>query len=210
VPPASAEPGAHGPSDGSAQAAPQAGENPSAPRPDPQVTYDSGDHVFDTAAQVEVTDAGAINGQAGTLSFWVQPEWQPNNGDAVSFVQLGENGVQITKNGNQLRLGLGDGNGWQGAVGADIGDWKAGDWRQVTLTWADSGLSLYIDGQPQMNGAPLPPEFQKELRLFVGGSAFPDRPAVALAQLAYVNVLNRDASGDEVRQMFESGGPPRQ
>src|SRR6185295_5119290 len=189
-----------------AAAAPAQQEAPDNPRPAAQVLYDSGDHVFDTASQVELTDAGSINGQAGTLSFWVQPEWQPNNGDAVSFMQLGDSGLQIMKNGSQLRLGLSDGSGLQGG-GADIGNWQAGEWRQVTVTWADNALSLYIDGQPQVNGAPVPPQFQENLRLYVGGSAFPDRPAVALAQLAYVTVLNRDSSRDEVRQMFESGGP---
>jgi hypothetical protein len=190
-----------------AAAAPAQQDAADNPRPAAQVLYDSGDHLFDTASQVELTDAGSINAQAGTLSFWVQPEWQPNNGDAVSFMQLGDSGLQIMKNGSQLRFGLSDGSGLQGGS-ADIGNWQAGEWRQVTVTWADNALSLYIDGQQQLNGAPVPPEFQQNLRLYVGGSAFPDRPAVALAQLAYVTVLNRDASRDEVRQMFESGVPP--
>jgi len=108
------------------QAAP-GGADAAAPEAVPEVAYDGGaDHVFDTAAQVEVSDAGPISGGEGTISFWMQPRWAQNNQDDGSFIELGDSGMQIVKNGNFLRFEYSDNNGNENGGSADIHDWQAG------------------------------------------------------------------------------------
>jgi len=169
----------------------------------PEVAYDGAERIFDTASRTEVTDAGEINDKAGTVSFWFQPEWQHNNQDNAGFVQLGDSGLQIIKEGNYLRFQYTDGTGG-GAV--DISNWDAGGWRQVTATWVDATLSLFVDGEPVfVNHASAPPDFRGTAPKLYVGSGFPN--AVALGQLSNLTVLNRGASNDEVKQMFQSGPP---
>jgi len=169
----------------------------------PEVAYDGADRIFDTASRTEVPEAAEINDKAGTISFWFQPEWQHSNQDNAGFVQLGDSGLQIIKEGNYLRFQYTDGTGG-GAV--DISNWEAGAWRQVTATWVDNTLSLYLDGEKVfVNHASTPPDFHGTApRLYVG-SGFPN--AVALGQLSNLTVLNRGASSDEAKQMFQSGPP---
>jgi len=183
----------------------------SVPEAIPDIAYDGGaDHVFDTGSQTEVSDAGKISGEAGTIAFWIEPGWERNSQEAASFVQLGDNGLRIIKNGNSLRFEYTDSAGNVHGGGADIGDWQAGDWRHVTASWTGSTLSLYVDGgQVFLNHAPPLPDFGSETKLYVG-SASPHGAPVAVGQISYLTVLNREVSGDEVRRMFESGGPPPQ
>jgi hypothetical protein len=173
----------------------------------PDVAYDGGgDHVFNTASQVEVTDARTIEGGAGTIAFWIEPAWEAFNQDHASFVRVGENGLQLAKYDNHLRFRYIDNTGNEYGGEADIGEWEPGEWRHVTATWMGGKLALYVDGgQVFLNHGPTP-GLQGDLKLYVGTPA--STSAVAPAQLSYLTVLNREASVDEVKQMFESGRAP--
>jgi hypothetical protein len=176
------------------------------PEPMSEVVYDGGpDHVFDTGSQVTVADAGPVSGAAGTIAFWIEPQWQANNQDGASFVRLGEHGLELIKDGNLLRFEYTDTLGAEHGGSADISAWQAGDRRHVAATWNGSTLSLYIDGaQMFLNTPPNAPNFTPGTQLFVGSDAPEDSP-VAPGRLSYLTVLNRDASADEIRQMFGGG-----
>jgi hypothetical protein len=216
VPPTRAAPSLAGTPGGPGAAQAKGESDPSDPgnQPDPnavpEVMYDSGDHVFDTVSRAEVSDVGPISKEAGTLSFWFQPEWGPNNRDVTNFIQLGDDGLQIIKDGTVLRFANADGSPLDGGGSASLGDWQAGEWRQVTMSWHGSVVELYVDGVQQViNGTWTPPDSQNDLRLYVGGAAYPNRSPVALGQLSYLMVLDRAATGAQIQQMFTSGGPPR-
>lgn len=176
------------------------------------VAYDSGDdRVFDTGSRVEITDSAPVNGSAGTISFWLEPEWDANSQEGASFVQLGDGSLAIVKDGDLLRFQFTDSAGAQHSGTADIGDWKAGDWRNVIATWRGNMSALYVDGaQAFLNYAPNPPSFASGTTLYVGSTPLPNGSPMAVGQLSYLTVLNRDASHEEVTQMFESGGRPHQ
>lgn len=178
-----------------------------APEPAPEVAYDGGpDHVFSTTSQVQVPDAANITGDAGTVSFWLKPEWGPNSQDDATFVQLGDSGLQVVKNVNFLRFEYIDSNGTENGLGTNIGDWQQDQWRQVTATWTNGNLSLYVDGQLiSQNRYQNPPTFGEETKLLVG-SDFPG--PVAPGQVSNLTVLNRDSSATEVSQQFLSGARP--
>lgn len=173
-----------------------------------EVVYDGGaDAVFDTGSQVKVDDAGAVSGEAGTIAFWVEPQWQHDGPSEATFVQLGDNGLQIVKQGDTLRFQYVDNNGEVFGGGGDIANWQAGDWRHVAATWMGGTLALYIDGaQIFLNGAPPPPDLSNAT-IYVGSALAGGAPA-APGKVSYLTILNRTASGEEITQMFESGGAP--
>jgi hypothetical protein len=175
--------------------------------PAPEVAYDGGaDHVFSTKSQTQVPDAANITGDAGTVSFWVKPEWGPNSQDDATFVQLGDSGLQVVKNVNFLRFEYIDQNGTENGLGTNIGEWPDQQWRQVTATWTNGNLALYVDGQLiSQNRYQYPPTFGQETKLLVG-SNFPG--PVAPGQMSNLTVLNRDSSATEVANSFQSGARP--
>ena len=193
------------------QNAAAAADEDSAPE-SPDVVYDGASRVFDTGSRVQVGDAGAITGNAGTMSFWAKPEWDSGNADRASFVQLGENGLRIVKDGNFLRFEYTDVNGDNQLGGAaDISEWPTGDWRYVTTTWQGSTLALYIDGQQVFLNTPgVAPPFSSNPRIYVGSLEATNGGPVAPAQLSILTLMNRPLSSDEIRAKFASGPPPKQ
>jgi hypothetical protein len=139
---------------------------------DSDVAYDSGaGKVFDTASQVEIKDAGPINGGAGTISFWVDPQWAAHSPEDATFVQLGNGDLQIVKDGDLLRFQFLDRNGMQNEGVVDIGEWQTGDSRNVIASWQGGMFTLFVDGaQAFMNYAPSPPAFVNGTNLFAGSA----------------------------------------
>ena len=172
-----------------------------------EIAYEGGaDRVFDTSAQVEVTEIGPIDGQAGAVAFWIEPGWQRNDGSDASFIQLGDGGLEILKDDNVLRVQYTDGTGKVYGGSADITRWAAGDSRHVAATWNGGAMSLYIDGaQIFLNGGPAPPNVHGDPALYVG-SALPGGAPAAPGSLSSLTVMNRELTPAEIRQMFESGG----
>jgi hypothetical protein len=172
-----------------------------------EIAYDGGaDRAFDTAAQVEVTEIGPIDGQAGAVAFWIEPGWQRNDGSDASFIQLGDGGLEILKDDNVLRVQYTDATGQVYGGTADIARWGAGDRRHVATTWNGGTMSLYIDGsQVFLNGGPEPPNVHGDPALYVG-SALPGGAPAAPGSLSSLTVMNRELTPAEIRQMFESGG----
>jgi hypothetical protein len=184
-----------------------AGSADNAAPPAPEVAYDGGaDHVFSTKSQMQVPDAANITGDAGTVSFWVKPEWGPTSQDDATFVQLGDSGLQVVKNVNFLRFEYIDQNGTENGLGTNLGEWPDQQWRQVTATWTNGNLALYVDGQLiSQNRYQFPPTFGEETKLLVGTN-FPG--PIAPGQMSNVTVLNRTSSATEVANNFQSGPRP--
>jgi hypothetical protein len=175
-----------------------------------EVAFESGpDRMFDTGVYQEVDDAGRISADGGMASFWIQPEWSHNREDSADLMRLGETGLQLLKEGSFLRFQYVDANGAEQGGDADIGQWQDGEWHHVIATWTGDAMYLYVDGgQAFANQGLTRPPAQSDPRLIVG-SKFPEGTGIALAAMSDVNIPNRSASGEEVRKMFESGGPSR-
>src|SRR5262249_23690214 len=143
----------------------------------PDVAFGSGDDVlFGTASQVEVPDIGPVSGEAGAISFWLAPDWVEENQDDATLVRLGGRLPGVEKV-HFLRFEFTDQDGVTGGVGAPIGEWKQGEWHQVTSTWNGGQFALFLDGQlvsrTQHDGAiDLPPG----TRLDIGSGFPPNRP----------------------------------
>lgn len=125
---------------------------------DQGITFDSGDGArFSTDSQFVVPNGGNLNGEAGAISTWVQPDWAGGDESNASLVQLRnqnqwEDRLQIFKNGRYMRFLLTDSAGQESNIGATIDDWAPGDWHHLAATWernADGHLvqSFYVDGR---------------------------------------------------------------
>lgn len=212
--------------DGPAGAAPAAAHRPEPPAPSaPQaaadadlgddspppadVAYDGATRVFDTAQPVQI-EADTVVGNTGSMAFWARPEWDEGNTDPARFVQLGDTGLRIVKDGSFLRLEYTDINGDNALGGvADLGLWQSGEWRYVTATWQDGTFSLYLDGERVfMNAPPVPPPLRNDPRIYVGSIPVPGGEPIAPAQLAQLQVLARYMSPDEIRARFATLVPP--
>jgi len=166
------------------------------------VAFQSGDDVlFGTATQVEVPDIGPVSGEAGTISFWLAPDWMDDNQDDATFVRLGD-ALEVMKNVHFLRFEFTDQDGVTGGVGVPIGDWKQGEWHQVTSTWSGGQFSMFVDGElvgrTQHDGAiDVPPGTPLDI-----GSGFPPNRRVAPGVIGQLDVLNRPMTPDEVAHRF--------
>lgn len=179
-----------------------AGEDGEAPDGRAAIVYDGGgERVFATDSEVEIGEAGNINPGAGTVAFWLKPQWEANSADGGTFVRLGENGLQIAKDGDLLRFSFVDDTGAVQGGTAEIGEWQPEEWHYITATWQGGALALYIDGgqifinqgiaTPRLDGATVR----------VGASR-----SGAVAELSHLLVMRHDVSGEQVREMYESGG----
>jgi hypothetical protein len=184
-------------------------EVPEAPaEPIREIAYQQDpDRLFDTGVPMEVQGAGRVSPDAGTVSFWMQPEWAHNKEDSADIVRLGETGLQLVKEGSFLRFEYNDAQGNEQGGDADIGQWQDGEWHHVIATWTREGMYLYVDGgQAFANQGGARPAANSDPRLFVG-SSYPDGTGVALAAMANMTVINRTSSVDDVQKMFAAGGP---
>lgn len=167
------------------------------------------DRLFDTGVPMEVQGAGRVSPDAGTVSFWMQPEWAHNPEDSADLVKLGETGLQLVKEGSFIRFEFNDPNGNEQGGDADISQWQDGEWHHVIATWTREGMFLYVDGgQAFANQGGARPAANSDPRLFVG-SKFPEGTGVALAAMANMTVLNRTSSVEDVQKMFADGGPKK-
>jgi hypothetical protein len=179
-------------------------------QPIPDVVFQAkDDKFFPTDSQEEVGDAGKISGAAGTISFWLQPQWAQGNQEDATFVQLGDSGMEVMKNVNYLRFQFHDSEGGENGLGSNLGAWAPNEWHQVTASWQDSQLYLYVDGQlVSQKGFSKAPEFQQETKLYVG-SAFANGAVAAPASIGSLLVTNTSAGAGDVATVFHNGPPKK-
>ncbi len=111
---------------------------------------------FSSDSQFVIPDAGNLNGDAGTISFTLQPEWGGDDKELASLLQLRTNDwanrLQIFKDGSYLRFLFTPNTGIEANPAVDISNWEAGQSYQITTTWGatqagDRFASLYVNGQ---------------------------------------------------------------
>lgn len=177
------------------------------------VTFDSGEGaVFSTDSQFVVPNGGNISGDAGTVSFWMQPQWEGGDESNASLVQLRnqnvwENRLQVFKNGRYLRFLLTDSSGLEHNIGATIDSWQPGEWHQVTATWGEALQSFYVDGKlvgqvtvdGQLNVQPGTP-------LYIGSDLKGGVPG-ANGAISQFQVYNRPLAPNEVNNLVLGGAP---
>ncbi len=97
-------------------------------------------------------NAGNANGDAGSISFDIDPQWTGSDQTDNSLVQVRtpngwDNRMQLVKNGRYLRFILTDNTGRESDISVPIDQWAPGQPHTVTSTWGEGKTTLYIDGQ---------------------------------------------------------------
>jgi len=177
----------------------------------PAIAYQSdADKVFGTETQVVVPDAGKISPSNGALSFWIKPDWQPDDQNDATFLQIGESGLQISKNVNYLRFEYLDKDGVERGLGLNISDWKAGEPHYIVGTYSGDARSyqLFVDGKlVSQNVFPSGPEFPDKTQLFIGSAPTNRNPA--LGEISGVEVGSEIPSMAEILRRFEEKQQPK-
>jgi concanavalin A-like lectin/glucanase superfamily protein len=181
-------------------AEPEKGDTP--PVVQQGVSFDSEGMKFAADSQFVVPNAGNIKGDAGTISFWINPEWDPTDGTDASLVQLREpnrfeNQLQIAKNGQFLRFIFADNTGIESGAGYQM-NWQPGENHMVTATWGEALTTLYVDGQKvgqQPYSGQL--EVNPNTPLYIG-SDYPGFQPGARGTMSQFQVYNRPLAPQEV------------
>lgn len=175
-----------------------------APEPPPAAVngFETAESELPLDGRVEVPELGAVAGSRGTVSLWLQPQWQPGNQDDATLAQLGDT-LQLVKNVNFVRFELLHAEGMLG-VGAPVNEWQAGEWHLLTATWNRNELSLYLDGTlVNQTVQPIPIDLPKDTTLFVG-SDFPESRPVAPGVIGKVGLWGRPLGPEEVAAAYKS------
>lgn len=185
---------------GNGPGAPDAAGGPGAD----DVAVETGDAEFPSTERVAIPVPGEVADDGGSVSLWVEPDWQPGNGDDATLVQLGDT-MRVSKHGHSLHLESAGPGGVFHEVGASIDDWNPGERHQVVASWTDGELSLYVDGElvGRRNGhRPVDPGSSSHL--YVGSDGSDGKP-VAPARIGDVDLRNRPLGDDEVAKGYRDG-----
>ena len=107
---------------------------------------------FTEDSELRFPDAGNANGEAGRITFEIEPEWDGSDATNNSLVQIRSehqfnNRLELVKNGKYLRFILADNTGREADISVDITHWHQGDPHLLDLSWGEARTSLFIDGQ---------------------------------------------------------------
>jgi hypothetical protein len=130
----------------------------------------------------------------------VQPGWEPGDEDDATFVQLGDQ-LRLAKSEDVLRLETA-GTDDAADVDVSIADWNPGDWHQVTASWSEDGISLYLDGElvGRRLGRGLM-HLPRDSELFVGSDRS-RRTRVARGLIGRIDLRNRPLNDREVAKTY--------
>ncbi|GIW44649.1 MAG: hypothetical protein KatS3mg077_1931 [Candidatus Binatia bacterium] len=177
----------------------------------PEVVFEGGqDKRFGTETQVQLENIGKIAGDAGTMAFWLKPDWQPSDQNDAVFVQVGEGqqAIRVAKNVNYLRFEFFDPEGRERGVGVPLDEWKPGEWHQVSATWVQGRLQLFVDGKPvSQNTFDVAPTLGEDPKAYVGSKLPSGTPAAG--EMTDVRILNRPLQPSEIEALARSENRPR-
>jgi hypothetical protein len=164
-----------------------------------------------------------INSLAGTVEFWIRPDWNGNEGRNHTFFKVGTsfgNSMLLSIDGaNNLRfIQQGDNPATQTTevnvergVGTSGAYWIAGQWHHVAATWDSTTqqYALYIDGRliDQRSDGVRISSFSTT-SLAIGAETNGTLPAEAAFD--EFRISNRARSAAEIAQSFASGRGPVQ
>lgn len=159
------------------------------------ITFESGSGAkFAADAQFIVPDAGGLTGEAGTVSFNLQNEWTGNDSTDASLLKIRNpndwsDRIEITKNGQYLRMALFDDAGNESGVSTAI-NWQPGEQHQISASWGDGVVTMSVDGRQVGQGTyPGTVNFRSGTPMFVG-SDVPGGQGGARGTLSDIKVYN--------------------
>lgn len=106
--------------------------------------------MFDGSDTLSFPTADNLSRTQGAIEFWLLPNWDGDDEQSYVFFEVGnnwENRMRIMKDGaNNLRFMVWDSVDEYG-VAHNVSEWKSGEWHHLAVTWQDTDIALFIDGQ---------------------------------------------------------------
>ena len=104
-----------------------------------------------SATYLRYAAAGNLNAAAGTIEFWLKPNWNGNDNQNHIVLSWGTwGGVMVVKDAaNNMRIMI---NRWanlglpERGAAWNVGAWTAGQWHHCAFTWDSAYVRCYIDG----------------------------------------------------------------
>jgi len=108
--------------------------------------------TFTDSSVLAFPNAGNASGDAGTISFEIEPKWAGAEDTNNSFVQIrGANQwadrLQLVKNGQYLRFIVADTEGREADISVKIDQWPPGETHQIRASWGEGITTLWVDGR---------------------------------------------------------------
>lgn len=146
--------------------------------------------------------AGYLDKSAGTVAFWVQPQWHGNDGkrhslfsDSAPTHTPAFNSFHLFKTPSAT-LQFTVGGLAEHSVSTTVADWTAGEWHHVAVTWdSRQGIALYVDGQ-EAGGQQLSYDPQQWPAFHVGADY--DGSVTAAAAFSDFQLYDRRLRADQV------------
>jgi hypothetical protein len=161
---------------------------------------------FGEDAVLAFPDAGNVRGDAGSISFEIEPKWAGGDETNNALVRIQnnnqfENRMELVKNGRYLRFIFTDNTGREADISVPIDVWTPGERHTITATWGEALTSLYIDGklagQNTYQGELLIPP---STPMYIGSAGGNYRGASAVLQ--NFKVYGRPLGSDEVASIY--------
>ncbi len=172
--------------------------------------------TFDTNSRFAIPDAANLSGDAGSISFCLQPQWAGTDPSNAGLVDLQtpnrwDNQMNIFKNGGYFRLRMIPNSGVETGVSARINNWEPGQTHAVTAaygpdpTTGENMVWLYLDGN-LAGQSPYQGQLEVPQQPLYIGSDFPGGQPGANATLSTFQAYNRVQTADEAAN-FAAGCP---
>jgi hypothetical protein len=159
------------------------------------------------AACGEESHPESTNFTAGTITFWIRPDWAGEVDGKYNIVWLGaptfRNRLVIFKDLAYLRFLFTPDSGIESGASQSITDWRRGDRHMITATWGDGVTALYVDGTSagendydgEINLCPNPP-------VILGSGGNPGVAGNANSNIRNFQIYDHASSTDEVAALF--------
>lgn len=161
--------------------------------------------------QAFVLEHPLLDRESGMISFWIQPNWNGNDGQTHRILWIGDpdqNGLAIEKAASgMLRFVMASPTKITSSR-ADVSHWGSGEWHHVAIVWMSRdgrplGLPLWIDRKacagPVAGGNTfLDPKAMPDPRLWIGG----ETSQAVMDELILRKKLSTDLSRDQVQLVY--------
>jgi len=157
------------------------------------------------------TVAECLNINQGTAEWWIDPQWDGDDGKIHRFFRCrydGENRIRISKRANSNLCYIYEGANVMDTGGVDVSAWAAGTWRHIVLVWdvnnvtnGTDNITLYVNGSRAAGTTSITLLIALPSAFDIGG----EEGSNVLNGLIYGRILNRPLSAAEVSDLYASG-----
>ena len=166
---------------------------------------------IDDKADYLCLPGGNLNAEAGSVSFWFRPMWEPDDKRRKVIFRAAFEKGELLLFSNALNLMIGDASGKQhyGSANsfADTSQWKAGQWHHAVLVWSAEKqvCRLFVDGAGRTPTRYAPAQGAAKTICFSPSPADLSGQTPACAVLDELTMYDHPLGEAEVSKLYQQG-----